>query len=323
MEGFMKKIVIIEPGYLNYMEEERILHNWQVTFVVVPAFASPEEKQRQVSDAHAVMVREALVDKSLIDAMEQCQIIVRYGVGVDNIDLKAAKRKGIYVANVPDYGSEDVAEHALALLMSATRRITTRDRAVRNGAWGIGQQEPISRLGGKTLGVIGFGRIAQSFIKKASGLGFRRVLVVDPILTDDRAVHAGVTRVDLDTLCQEADFISLHAPLTPETRHLIGEAQLAKMKPSTVLVNTSRGGLIDEQALLNTLLQKRIFAAGLDVFEAEPISAKHPFLQMDNTLCTDHTAWFTEESVIELQSKAALEVSRVFEGEQPRNWVNK
>lgn len=318
----MKKIVVIEPGYLNYSAEENILQDWDPQFVVVPANASLEEKLRQVSNADAIMVREATVSRPMIEAMQQCRVIVRYGVGVDNIDSQAAKEKGIYVANVPDYGSEDVAEHALALLLAATRRIATRNSDVRDGQWGIGQREPMFRLAGKILGVVGFGRISRSFVQKASGFGFKRILVVDPLLTDEQASQAGVTRVNLDTLCREADFISLHAPLTPDTHHLIGEAELAKMKPSAVLVNTSRGGLIDEQALINALLQKRIFAAGLDVFESEPLSAKSPLLQMDNTLCTDHTAWFTEESVVELQSKAAHEVRRAFEGEHPLNWVN-
>ena len=318
----MKKIVVIEPGYLNYSAEESILQNWDPQFVVVPANASLEEKLRQVSNADAIMVREATVSRPMIEAMQQCRVIVRYGVGVDNIDSQAAKEKGIYVANVPDYGSEDVAEHALALLLAATRRIATRNRDVRDGQWGIGQREPMFRLAGKILGVVGFGRISRCFVQKASGFGFKRILVVDPLLTDEQASQAGVTRVNLDTLCREADFISLHAPLTPDTHHLIGEAELAKMKPSAVLVNTSRGGLIDEQALINALLQQRIFAAGLDVFESEPLSAKSPLLQMENTLCTDHTAWFTEESVVELQSKAAHEVRRAFEGEHPLNWVN-
>ncbi|ENA9670219.1 C-terminal binding protein [Escherichia coli] len=318
----MKKIVVIEPRYLNYSAEENILQDWDPQFVVVPANASLEEKLRQVSNADAIMVREATVSRPMIEAMQQCRVIVRYGVGVDNIDSQAAKEKGIYVANVPDYGSEDVAEHALALLLAATRRIATRNRDVRDGQWGIGQREPMFRLAGKILGVVGFGRISRCFVQKASGFGFKRILVVDPLLTDEQASQAGVTRVNLDTLCREADFISLHAPLTPDTHHLIGEAELAKMKPSAVLVNTSRGGLIDEQALINALLQKRIFAAGLDVFESEPLSAKSPLLQMDNTLCTDHTDWFTEESVVELQSKAAHEVRRAFEGEHPLNWVN-
>ncbi|XXD09634.1 C-terminal binding protein [Klebsiella sp. R445] len=318
----MKKIVIIEPGYLNYSAEEGILHDWDPEFVVVPINATLEDKLQQIRNADAVMVREAVVDRTMIEAMQQCRIIVRYGVGVDNIDSLAARDKGIYVANVPDYGSEDVAEHALALLFAATRRIATRNRDVREGQWGIGQREPMFRLAGKVLGVVGFGRISRCFVQKASGIGFKRILVVDPLLTDEQAAQTGVTRVDLDTLCREADFISLHAPLTAETHHLIGEAELAQMKPSVILINTSRGGLIDEQALINALLQQRIFVAGLDVFESEPLSAKSPLLQMDNTLCTDHTAWFTEESVTELQSKAAYEVRRVFKDQQPLNWIN-
>lgn len=318
----MKKIVIIEPGYLNYSAEEGILHDWDPEFVVVPVNATLEDKLQQIRNADAVMVREAVVDRTMIEAMQQCRIIVRYGVGVDNIDSLAARDKGIYVANVPDYGSEDVAEHALALLFAATRRIATRNRDVREGQWGIGQREPMFRLAGKVLGVVGFGRISRCFVQKASGIGFKRILVVDPLLTDKQAAQAGVTRVDLDTLCREADFISLHAPLTAETHHLIGEAELSQMKPSVILINTSRGGLIDEQALINALLQQRIFVAGLDVFESEPLSAKSPLLQMDNTLCTDHTAWFTEESVTELQSKAAYEVRRAFKDQQPLNWIN-
>lgn len=318
----MKKIVIIEPGYLNYSAEEGILHDWDPEFVVVPVNATLEDKLQQIRNADAVMVREAVVDRTMIEAMQQCRIIVRYGVGVDNIDSLAARDKGIYVANVPDYGSEDVAEHALALLFAATRRIATRNRDVREGQWGIGQREPMFRLAGKVLGVVGFGRISRCFVQKASGIGFKRILVVDPLLTDEQAAQAGVTRVDLDTLCREADFISLHAPLTAETHHLIGEAELSQMKPSVILINTSRGGLIDEQALINALLQQRIFVAGLDVFESEPLSAKSPLLQMDNTLCTDHTAWFTEESVTELQSKAAYEVRRAFKDQQPLNWIN-
>jgi D-3-phosphoglycerate dehydrogenase len=165
----MKKIVVIEPGYLNYSAEESILQNWDPQFVVVPANASLEEKLRQVSNADAIMVREATVSRPMIEAMQQCRVIVRYGVGVDNIDSQAAREKGIYVANVPDYGSEDVAEHALALLLAATRRIATRNRDVRDGQWDIGQREPMFRLAGKILGVVGFGRISRCFVQKHQG----------------------------------------------------------------------------------------------------------------------------------------------------------
>ncbi|ADU71355.1 C-terminal binding protein [Pantoea sp. At-9b] len=319
----MKKIVVLEPGYVHYREEEAILAAFHPEFVVIPTTASQATKLDQLRDADAVMLREARLDSSLIAALDKCQAIVRYGVGVDNVDLAAAKEKGIYVANVPDYGSEDVAEHALALLLAATRRITSRDHQVHHGQWNIGQAEPMFRMSGKVLGIVGFGRIARCLAAKARGIGFRSLLVCDPLLDAQAAEDAGVVRVSLETLCREADFISLHVPLSEKTRHLIGAEQLAMMKPTSVLVNTSRGGLIDETALFHALQNRQLFAAGLDVFEQEPIRADHPLLTLSNVICTDHTAWFTEESVIELQRKAAQEVLRVFEGNKPLNWVNR
>lgn len=318
----MKKIVILEPGYAHYREEEAVLAAFNPQFVVVPKNASDEERLQLLSEADAVMIREASLPAAYIQALERCKAIVRYGVGVDNIDLPAAKDQGIYVANVPDYGSEDVAEHALALLMASVRRITSRNMQVHNGQWNIGQAEPMYRMSGKVLGIVGFGRIARCLATKASGIGLRTILVCDPQLDAVAAEAAGVVKVSLEDLCREADLISLHVPLSSKTRHLIGRDQLALMKPSTVLINTSRGGLIDEDALYDALFHQRLFAAGLDVFETEPVKADNPLLSLPNVICTDHTAWFTEESVIELQRKAAQEVLRVFEGNKPMNWVN-
>ncbi|SEQ09221.1 C-terminal binding protein [Basfia succiniciproducens] len=319
----MKKIVVIEPGYLNYEEEKRVLAKYDAEFVVIPLGSSQTKIIKEIQDADAIMVREAKVNAELISMAAQCKVIVRYGVGVDNIDLAAAKKKGIYVANVPDYGSIDVAEHAIALLFAITRRIVKRDVDVRKGKWGIGQLEPMYRIEGKTLGLIGFGRIAREFFRKTRGIGFTQVLVSDPVLTNEEAKQLGIKKVEIDELCQQADFISLHAPLLPQTHHLINARRLTLMKPTTALVNCGRGGLIDETALYQTLKANRLFAAGLDTFEQEPVSPNNPLLKLDNVICSDHTAWYTAESVIELQHKAALEVLRVFDGEQPKNWVNK
>lgn len=318
----MKKIVVLEPGYEHYREEEAVLAAFNPQFIVVPENATEEQRLEVLSQADAVMVREALLPAKSINALKKCAVIVRYGVGVDNVDLRTAKERGIYVANVPDYGSEDVAEHALAMLLASARRITSRNTQVHNGKWNIGQTEPMFRLNGKVLGIVGFGRIARCLAKKSSGIGFRTILVCDPLLDETTAKEAGVVNVSLEHLCHEADLISLHVPLSEKTRHLVGSDQLALMKPSTVLVNTSRGGLIDEEALYNALQHNRLFAAGLDVFENEPVKANNPLLSLPNVICTDHTAWFTEESVIELQQKAAQEVLRVFEGNKPVNWVN-
>lgn len=318
----MKKIVVLEPGYANYHEEDTVLAAFNPQFVVIPKGASDEVRKQALADADAVMIREAPLPASAIRTMEKCQIIVRYGVGVDNVDLDAAKTQGIYVANVPDYGSEDVAEHALAMLLASVRRIASRNAQVHQGQWNIGQAEPMFRLGGKVLGIVGFGRIARCLATKASGLGLSNILVCDPLLDEAQAEAAGVVKSSLENLCREADLLSLHVPLSQATRHLIGREQLALMKPTAVLVNTSRGGLIDEQALYDALRNNRLFAAGLDVFETEPVNADNPLLSLPNVICTDHTAWFTEESVIELQRKAAQEVLRVFEGNRPLHWVN-
>ncbi|KNH11943.1 4-phosphoerythronate dehydrogenase [Vibrio lentus] len=318
----MKKVVVIEPGYLNYKEEIEVLNSHQTTLTSLPIGTAKSDILREVADADAIMVREANIDMEILDAAKKCQVVVRYGVGVDNIDLKYAKERGVYVANVPDYGSEDVAEHALSLLVAATRRIVTRDKDVHNGKWGVGQAEPIPRMGGKILGVVGFGRIARCFTEKVSGLGFRTTMVFDPALTPEQAKEAGVQKVDLETLVCEADFISLHAPLNEHTRHMIDGELINKMKPMAVLVNTSRGGLVDEQALYEALKANKIHAAGIDVFETEPVPQDNPLLTLSNAICTDHTAWFTEESVVELQHKGAVEVLRVFDGKKPNNWVN-
>ena len=318
----MKKIVVLEPGYEHYQEEINVLAAFNPEFIVVPKSASQEERAKALLQADALMIREAPLPLEYIALLDKCQAIVRYGVGVDNVDLAAAKEKGIYVANVPDYGSEDVAEHALALLLAATRRITSRNTQVHAGQWNIGQAEPMYRLSGKVLGIVGFGRIARCLAAKASGIGFSRMLVCDPLLNDADAMAAGVENVTLEQLCQQADLISLHVPLSEKTRHLIGAEELALMKATAIVVNTSRGGLIDEIALYQALIENRLYAAGLDVFEQEPVRKDHPLLTLPNVICTDHTAWFTEESVTELQRKAAQEVLRIFEGNKPLNWVN-
>lgn len=319
----MKKIVVIEPGYQDYQEELKVLAEFDPVLEVVKLGTPREQVLQKAADADAIMVREALVDKALLDAATRCQVVVRYGVGVDNIDLNYAKERGIKVANVPDYGSEDVAEHALALLLAATRRIVTRDRDVRAGIWGVGQREIIPRIYGKVLGVLGFGRIAKCFITKAKGLGFKEILVSDPVLTDEQAAQWGVTSCDLKTLCSRSNFISVHVPLLPSTFHMIGAKELALMDPLTVIVNAGRGGIIDEEALAAALKDGKIFAAGIDTFEQEPVDRQNPLLQLSATTVSDHNAWYTVESVIELQHKGAMEVYRVFKGEALLHQVNR
>ncbi|MGN0908369.1 MAG: NAD(P)-dependent oxidoreductase, partial [Succinivibrio sp.] len=237
----MKRIVILEPGYRDYEEEKRVLAQHDPQFTVVAAGAPQEEVRRAVAGADAIMLREAPLGADLLSLAKGCAVVVRYGVGVDNIDLEAAKALGIKVANVPDYGSDDVAEHALALMLAATRRIVTRDRDVRAGKWNIGQAEPMPRIAGKNLGVLGFGRIARRFLAKASGLGFAHTYVTDPILDKDEAQKAGFEKATLEEMLSKSDFISVHVPLTKSTRHMIGEDQIRLMRRGAVVVNAGRG----------------------------------------------------------------------------------
>ena len=300
-------VVVLDEGYDGTDIEEAVLASFGARLVERPCHGRSDAVRKAVDGAHAVLVRESPVDAEAIAAMPDCRAIVRYGVGVDNIDRAAAAARGIYVANVPDYGVEEVSDHALALLFAVARRVVSRDRAVRSGAWNVAQ--PVHR----------FGRIAQAFHRKAQALGYARTLIFDPYL---KASPEGTERVSLEQLCREADVISLHAPLTPETHHLIDADKLALMKPTAILVNTSRGGLVDTVALAATLADNGIFGAGLDVFEQEPPPPDHPLLAAPNLVVSDHTGWYSEQSVTDLRRKASEEIARVFSGGTPINWVN-
>src|SRR5215469_4656683 len=307
-----KRVVVVDGGYESYGIEQRILAPFGADVIVDPCQRDRARIKIATAEADAVLVRDSPIDAEAIASMRRCRIIARYGIGVDNVDLAAAQERGIFVANVPDYGAQEVSDHALALLMSVTRRTVTRDSAVRGGAWNVSPGEKMYRIAGSTLGLVGYGRIARAFERKMRGLGVARVLVYDPLL--DAGTFPGVESVELNLLCQRSDFISLHAPLTSDTSRIINSTRIALMKPTAVLVNTARGGLIDETALAEALRSKRIFGAGIDVFQREPPSRDHPLFGLDNVVLSDHTAWYSEESVAELQTKAAEEVARAFQG---------
>lgn len=307
-----RRVVVLDRGYANYDTEQGVLNE-------VAADIELAEDTGSVAGADALLVRESPVTAAMMDRNPACRVIVRYGIGVDNIDRDAARERRIYVANVPDYGTEEVSDQALALVMAVARRVVTRDRDVRAGAWNVGPAQKIYRLAGKTLGLIGYGRIAQAFERKMRGVGLARVMVFDPYAT----LPAGVEAASIDELCRAADVVSLHAPLTPQTRHILGADAIGLLKPTAIVVNTSRGPLIDEAALAQALRAGRIFGAGLDVFEQEPFSQDNPLRTLDNVVLSDHCGWYSEESVQDLQRKAAQEVARVFRGEAPLNWLNR
>lgn len=314
-----RRVVALDDGYSAYDQEESALEQVGASFEVRPCRGSEAAAVAAVRGADVVLVRESPVSRTVIDAMDRCRGIIRYGIGVDNIDCAAASERHIAVANVPDYGTDEVSTQAVALLLAVVRRLRLHDREVREGRWSTGVLEPMYRLRGRTLGLVGYGRIARMTHAMLAGFGFARVLVHDP-----RAVlPAGVSAASLDDLCREADVISLHAPLTDATRHQIDARRIALMRPTAIVVNTARGGLVDLEALYQALNERRILGAGLDVFEHEPLDPGHPILALDSVVLTNHIGWYSVESMRDVQRKAAEEAVRVLQGEPPHHWLNR
>jgi D-3-phosphoglycerate dehydrogenase len=317
------KVVVVSLGYENYDYEREILKPLDAKVVLSPKDCTTEEDVIAVaSDADAIFVRETPIGAEVLESFERCKIVSRYGVGLDNIDLETARKLKIYVSNVPEYGTEDVSDHAMALLLGCIRTLLVRDQNLRRGIFETDISAPIYRTTRKILGIVGYGKIARAFHRKWQGFLPGRVLIYDPFVDQGQIQKNGAEKVDLDTVLAESDYISIHTPLTPETRHLIDAAALNKMKDTAILINTSRGAVIDTQALVHALQEGQILGAGLDVFENEPLPTDHPLVGMPNVILTSHVAWYSRDSAKDLQTGAAMEIKRVLSGDKPINWVN-
>jgi D-3-phosphoglycerate dehydrogenase / 2-oxoglutarate reductase len=314
-------VVIADDRYAAYEEERAVLAAVDAE-VRVFSSSSPAEARTAFADADAILVNLFPMTADIIGGLSKCRVISRYGVGYDNVAVDAATRKGIWVTFVPDYCFEEVADHALALLLGCIRKIGYKDRMIRQGRWNLHRDQPCHRVEGKTLGILGYGNAAHTLLRKVSGLGFGRVLMCDPYVRTSTVKAAGALPVDLPVLLAESDYISVHVPLTPETRHMIGRKELALVKPGAILVNTARGPVLDELAVAEALRDGRLAGAGLDVFEEEPLPAGSPLRQLDNVIFTDHAGWYSEESVVELKTKAAQNAAAVLAGGAPLYPVN-
>jgi D-3-phosphoglycerate dehydrogenase len=315
-------VVIADDRYASYHEEEEVLREVDAEVRVFRA-GSVEDARRAFASAHGILVNLFPITADLIESLEGCRVISRYGVGYDNVDVEAATRKRIWVTFVPDYCFEEVADHALALLLCCIRKVGYKDRMVRQGKWNTHRDQPCYRMEGRTLGIIGYGNAAHTLLRKVSGLGFGRVLMCDPYVRASTIKAAGAVPVDLPVLLAESDYISVHVPLTPETRHMIGRVELSLVKPGAILVNTARGPVLDEMALAEALASGRLGGAGLDVFETEPLPDSSPLRKLDTVVFTDHAGWYSEESVVELKTKAARNVAAVLAGGKPPYPVNR
>ncbi|MBU4200656.1 MAG: C-terminal binding protein [Verrucomicrobia bacterium] len=316
------QVIIADDRYPHYQEETEVLQPIGAAIVNIKSQA-PVDLLNACRQADGIIVNLASMTADIIRELAKCRIISRYGVGYDNVDVKAATARGIWVANVPDYCGEDVSDQALALLMSCVRKVALRDRQVRAGVWNIQSAGPQWRLKGKTFVLFGYGQIARILHRKLAGFQLGRVLVVDPFVDAEVIRAAGAEKADWDTALHEGDFFSIHMPLNDQTRGLFNEAIFRKMKCTAIVINTSRGGLIDERSLAKALAEGWINSAGLDVFEKEPINADNPLLTLDNITVSGHTGWYTEESQTELKRKAAENVRDVLTRGKPKYAVNK
>ncbi len=310
------KVLIADSRHPGYDEEKAVLSEIDAE-VIIERSDDEEVMVKWAPEIDGLVVNLAPVTAKVIGAMTKCRCISRYGVGYDNVDLAALKGRDIILANVPDYCAEDVSDHAMALFLDGVRKISRKDRHVRKGEWNLVELQKVNRIRGRTFGFVGFGLIARTVLRKLSGFELGRILVSDPLIPKDVVEQAGAELVDLDTLCAESDYISLHAPVVPATKGMIGAAQLEKMKETAILINTARGPLIQEEALVEALKNGQIACAGLDVFENEPLAADHPLRALDNITLVDHAGWYSEEAMAELKTKAAKNVADVLKGGKP------
>lgn len=311
MIGILDPALEIERAILEPLGVELIPHEYRSEDDVIAA----------AYDAVAVTTVIAPITRRVIEHLVNCRLVVKCGVGFDNIDVEAATEHGICVVNVPDYGIDEVATHTLALILNSLRHIADITEAVRRGEWVSTPPYPIQRSAGQVLGIVGFGRIGRSLAQKTRGFAWR--LLVHDLFVDAETIRGyGAEPVDLDTVLTQADFVVLHVPLTKQTHHLIDAKALDKMKSTAFLVNTSRGGVVDSQALYRALQGGRIAGAALDVLEEEPPSNDHPLLSCARALVTSHVAWYSVQAVNDLRLKAAEEIARMLRGEPPLNPVN-
>jgi D-3-phosphoglycerate dehydrogenase len=314
------KVVATDTHLFPLREELEVLGALDCT-VVSSVCKTEDETIAACRDAHVVLDTNAKITRRVIGELREVLAVCRYGVGVDTVDLPAATEHGIIVANVPDFCFDEVADTAMSLILSVPRKVHLLNAMVRRGIWNKDAAKPVHKFRGATLGLFAFGNIARNVCRKAAAFGFR-IISCDPYLAADAVRDYPVTLVDFETLLATSDLISVHAPLTDETRHRFNEAAFRRMKPSAFFFNLGRGPIHDQKALTRALTDKWIAGAGLDVLEKEPPDPADPILKLDNVVFTPHYASYTEEAYRELQRKTGENAAAVLKGEFPKYLVN-
>lgn len=288
---------------------------------IISGARTKEDVKAAVRDADVILFSDITIDREVIDAAQNCKLIIRYGIGYDNIDTNYAAEKGIFVCNAPNYGVTDVAEHALSLLLSCAKRLTYMNDCVRDGMWDTSKMGASRRISGKNVGFIGFGKIAKCVCQRTNAFGLK-ALVYDPYVSDETVTDYCAEKVTLEALLSRADYVTLHLPLNEHTRHMMGAAQFAQMKSDAIFINTSRGGLVNEKELIDALEQGIIAGAGLDVFEDESGNIDPRILKMQQVTLTPHVAWNTIEGAAALHEEVTNNVLRFLDGNRPESIVN-
>lgn len=316
----IRTVYVTDATYSHHDHERAALAPYDCSFTVRQC-KTAADVIAQCADAEALLNQYAPLTREVFAALPNLKMVVRYGVGYDSVDVAAATEYGVMVVNVPDYGVQEVADHTLAMLLGIVRKIPQTVASVQAGVWNDNLFHPIMGLADKTVGLLGFGNIAREVNKRVQAFNMR-VLAYDPFLpTDVFAQHHAVAASWQDVLSQ-SDIVCIHLPLNADTKHFINAERLALMKPTSYLVNTARGGIVDAQALADALRDGRIAGAALDVLEHEPMPAVHPLRGVDTCIITCHIAWYSEDSLVRLQHYAGLEIARVCAGGQPKHVVN-
>ena len=284
--------------------------------------STEDELIAQVRDADVILVSAKQITRRVVESMPRCKLIIRYGVGLDTLDIPAATDHGIVVAHFPDFCQPEVANHMMMLLLACAKKMPMLDKAVRDGSWRPGPLGPMGAIGGETLGLVALGNIARAVVPRAQAFGLN-VIAYDPYLGEGVFRAYGVERIEtLPELLERSDYVSVHTPLNPDTRHLVGPAELERMKPTAYLINTSRGPVVDQDALVAALDAGQIAGAGLDVFEREPLKAESPFARMENVVLMPHSASYSDQSFEGMRRRVGETVVGLMEGRWPQFVAN-
>ncbi|MCS7206912.1 MAG: C-terminal binding protein [Dehalococcoidia bacterium] len=315
---------VVHLGPMNdrhVVVEREVLSAIGADLIPAPRPQTEDDILRHAGDADAIIAVTGPFTRRVLHNLKRCKVVVRTGVGVDTIDIPAATEAGIAIVNVPDLWTREVATHALAMLLALARRLKALDQAVRENRWRSVLEPPVPHFYGQTVGIVGLGRIGRAFARRARGFEFR-IIAYDPYIPRSVFDEEGVEPVAFPDLLRQSDFVTIHTPLTPETRHMFNASTLRLMKPNAILVNTARGAVIDEKALIRALQERWIAGAALDVLEQEPPAPDNPLLQMDNVLLSPHAAYYSDKAVEGLPRRCAEEVARVLQGRMPLHLVN-